>query len=66
MFFMQCIQNIISRKIIEGVELKTAPKCNDKLIGLAFPRTMYIIYYLPHVRIGATNDLLQLSDILDI
>lgn len=62
---MQFFQNITSRKIIQSVELKAAHKHYDKLIGLAFPRIMYIIFYLPHVRIDAVNGLLQLSDILD-
>jgi hypothetical protein len=65
MFSMQIIQNITSWKIIQSVEVKTAPKRYDKLIGLAFPRIMYITFYLPRVRIGAANGLLQLSDTLD-
>jgi hypothetical protein len=60
----QCIQNIASRKILQNVELKTAPKPNDKLIGPAFPRIMYIVYYLPRVTVGAAYGLCCLSDIL--
>jgi len=62
---MQFIQNFTSWKIIQSVEVKTAVKRYDKLIGLAFPRIIYIIFYLPRVGIGAANGLLQLSDILD-
>jgi hypothetical protein len=65
MLCLHFIQNITSRKITESFELKTALKRYDKLIGIAFPRITYIIIYLPHVRAGAANGLLQLSDILD-